>query len=49
MTKQLKKVNFTFRITKELRDQIEKEASALGISKNAYITMTLHKALNKNK
>ena len=45
----MKKLKFTLYMTEQLSEQVEKEASTLGISKNAYITMTLHKALNKDK
>jgi predicted HicB family RNase H-like nuclease len=37
--------NFTLRIKSELSQKIEEEAAKVGISQTAYITMTLHKAL----
>jgi predicted HicB family RNase H-like nuclease len=42
-----KKVPFTLRLKKELSDQIEQEAEDLGISKTAYISMILHKAMKQ--
>jgi predicted DNA binding CopG/RHH family protein len=48
MTNDAKK-NFTLRIKNELSEKVEKEASNLGISQTAYITMVLHKALREEK
>jgi|SRR5699024_8385403 len=42
-----KKRNFTLRIKDEMHDRIESEASKLGISKNAFVSMVIHKTLNK--
>lgn len=39
------KKSFTLRINAELSEKVEKEASSLGLTQNAYITMVLHKAL----
>ena len=49
MTNDSKKIPFTFRIKEDLNDRIEKEAKALGITKTAYITMTLNKTMNQEK
>lgn len=46
MTNDAKK-NFTFRMKRELSDKIGEEAKKLGITKTAYITMVLHKAMEK--
>lgn len=40
-----KKVSYTLRLNDELNKRVAKEASELGISKQAYITMVLHKAV----
>lgn len=41
------KVRFTLRIKKEVIDEVERRANSLGLNKNAYITMVLHKELAK--
>src|SRR5699024_7051507 len=40
---------FTLRSKDDVHDRIEREASSLGISKNAYISMDIHKKLNDGK
>jgi predicted DNA binding CopG/RHH family protein len=50
MTKDDKKdsrKSFTFRLNDDLSRKVEMEASSLGLTQNAYITMVLHKALRK--
>ena len=49
MTNDKKKIPFTFRINKALNDRIEKQANELGVSKNAFITMTLDKSMKQEK
>jgi len=39
------KVSYTLRLNSEINERIAKEASELGLSKQAYITMVLHKAI----
>lgn len=43
------KVSLTVRITRGLSNEITAAAKALGISKNAYIAMTLARAINESK
>jgi len=43
------KRGFTLRLKDDVHDRIEREASSLGISKNAYISMVIHKKLNDGK
>ena len=47
VTNKEKKRNFTLRLSEEIHEKIEKEASELGLSKNAYISMVIHKTVNK--
>ena len=42
-----RKRNFTLRLNDEIHEKIEKRAAEIGISKNAYLTMVIHKALNE--
>ena len=42
-----RKRNFTLRLNDEIHEKIEKRAAEIGISKNAYLTMIIHKALNE--
>lgn len=42
-----RKRNFTLRLNDEIHKKIEKRAAEIGISKNAYITMIIHKAVNE--
>lgn len=44
-TKNIKRL--TVRIDKRLNDRIENEAINLGLTKNSYITMVLHKEFKK--
>lgn len=39
------KKNFTFRMSIDLSSKIDREAEKLGLTKNSYITMILHKEL----
>lgn len=41
------KRNFTLRLNEDIHDRLEKDAAELGISKNAYISMIIHKAVKK--
>ncbi|WP_408631594.1 toxin-antitoxin system HicB family antitoxin [Metabacillus kandeliae] len=45
MTKDDKKISYSLRMSCELHDKITAEATKLGISKSAYITMILHKTV----
>ena len=42
-----KRVQFTLRVDQKVNEKLEKEAALLGMSKNAYISMLLHKEINK--
>jgi len=42
-----KKITTTYRLTPELDKKITQQAKKLGISKNAFIQMTLTKAITK--
>lgn len=39
--------NFTLRIKDDLSEKIAKEADSLGLTKTAFITMIIHKAMNQ--
>ena len=41
------KISFTLRLNKEIYEKIGKQAAEIGISRNAYITMIIHKAVNE--
>ena len=41
------KKSFTLRLNDEIYKKIEKKADEIGVSKNAYITMIIHKAVNE--
>ena len=41
------KKSFTLRLNDEIYKKIEKKAAEIGVSKNAYITMIIHKAVNE--
>ena len=41
------KRGFTLRLGDDVHQRIERESSKLGISKNAYISMVIHKSFNK--
>lgn len=46
MTKKEQKRNFTLRLSEDVHKKIEKQASELGLSKNAFISMIIHKTVN---
>lgn len=48
MTKDDRKV-FTLRLNSELSKKVESEATSLGLTQNAYITMVLHKVIRDGK
>ena len=41
------KTAFLLRLNKEIYEKIGKQAAEIGISRNAYITMIIHKAVNE--
>ena len=41
------KISFTLRLNNEIYKKIEEQAAEIGISRNAYITMIIHKAVNE--
>lgn len=43
------KITTTYRLTPELDKKIEQQSKSLGISKNAFVQMTLAKALGNKK
>ena len=47
MTKDVKRVRHTLRIDQKLSDRIDQHAASLGLTRNAYISMILHKELAK--
>lgn len=46
-SKNKRKRNYTLRLNDEIHKKIEKRAAEIGVSKNAYLTMIIHKALNE--
>lgn len=41
------RVRFTMRVDRKINEELEKKAASLGLSKNGYISMLLHKDINK--
>lgn len=41
------KNRFTLRLDPKIDKEIEEKAKSMGVSKNAYISMVLHKEINK--
>lgn len=42
-----KRRNYTLRLNDEIHEKIEKQAAEIGLSKNAYLTMIVYKAVNE--